>query len=386
MPRKFTTSAPDWKDPIRSLSVQQLTIKTITPMFGGGAVEREVGESPIRASSIRGHLRFWWRATTRLRYSSAEELYQIERNIWGDVENPSPVTLQVEVTKPGEDVSPDVYRGNARLGPKAGYFLYPFAGSQNQVEASGRKNVEFVLRVTYQSEFPSEPEVRRAIRAWLTVGGIGARTRRGCGAIVCDDNSWLPQSINDTNYFQSIMPQQESHNHFSSLSGGWVCVGPLVSNSEEAWMNLGSFWSRFRKGHFTGKRPGYKPMDGCEWSDHRTLKNGVQGSIALAKPYLGLPIIYQKFDQAFEGSLTSETTDRMSSPIILRPIKFADGTIRPMIVFLPGRNPTAIRIDGQKVDLEVPVTDPVLNSLRATHPIDAVRMAAIREGFIEVKW
>ena len=36
----------------------------ITPLFGGGAENKKADEvSVIRATEIRGHLRFWWRAT-----------------------------------------------------------------------------------------------------------------------------------------------------------------------------------------------------------------------------------------------------------------------------------------------------------------------------------
>lgn len=41
-----------------------LTCRFVSPVFGGGAEPKKVDErSPVRASSIRGQLRFWWRAT-----------------------------------------------------------------------------------------------------------------------------------------------------------------------------------------------------------------------------------------------------------------------------------------------------------------------------------
>ncbi|NPV63073.1 MAG: type III-B CRISPR module RAMP protein Cmr1 [Methanotrichaceae archaeon] len=54
----------------------------ITPIFGGGV---KVGENdlvtPIRASSIRGHLRFWWRATRGARFETSSQLFDREGEI-----------------------------------------------------------------------------------------------------------------------------------------------------------------------------------------------------------------------------------------------------------------------------------------------------------------
>ena len=44
------------------------TIKLITPMYGGRIVAGVVDEEmPVRVTSIRGHLRFWWRLFYGLR-------------------------------------------------------------------------------------------------------------------------------------------------------------------------------------------------------------------------------------------------------------------------------------------------------------------------------
>lgn len=51
----------------------ELTVQLVTPMFGGGVVAREVDEShPIRETSIRGQLQFWWRATAGAKYDNSE--------------------------------------------------------------------------------------------------------------------------------------------------------------------------------------------------------------------------------------------------------------------------------------------------------------------------
>ncbi|KPL80188.1 type III-B CRISPR module RAMP protein Cmr1 [Herpetosiphon geysericola] len=58
--------------------------KLITPLFGGG-VEAGLNDplTPIRASGIRGQLRFWWRAIRGGGYSSVDDLRAKEAEIWG---------------------------------------------------------------------------------------------------------------------------------------------------------------------------------------------------------------------------------------------------------------------------------------------------------------
>ena len=68
MTRKVPRPPADWEKKLASARSQAdrhkqtYTIHVVTPMFGGG-VEPGVNDpiTPIRPTSIRGHLRFWWR-------------------------------------------------------------------------------------------------------------------------------------------------------------------------------------------------------------------------------------------------------------------------------------------------------------------------------------
>ena len=65
-------------------------------MFGGGVEPGEPDPSlPIRGTSIRGQLRFWWR-TTCGRLLPTSKMWRREEEIFGSTEFPSP--LEVEVT------------------------------------------------------------------------------------------------------------------------------------------------------------------------------------------------------------------------------------------------------------------------------------------------
>jgi CRISPR-associated protein Cmr1 len=76
----------------------------ITPLFGGG-VEPNTPDpvTTIRATEIRGHLRFWWRATRGGQFKTIKELKEAEDIIWGAAskvgyERPSLVGIEITYT------------------------------------------------------------------------------------------------------------------------------------------------------------------------------------------------------------------------------------------------------------------------------------------------
>jgi CRISPR-associated protein Cmr1 len=400
MPRSLGDRVPVWEEPQREAATEiKLHLKTITPLFGGNAVTRTVNaKNPVRVSSIRGHLRFWWRATVGARFTTPTDLSVAETKIFGSTETPSPVQIRISQLQAGEEAPVRDYQPNsAQNGPQATYFLFPF--NENKRErlpaANGRKNVAFTLTVTLNGlEQKQQDELIQAIRAWLCFGGIGSRTRRGCGALTVtkDASHWLPDSQDMLKkWFQYAA--QEGEPKTTLLAGGTVLIGTTPSSAEACWQKLGKFWARFHKGHFHRDYP-YNPMKGVLWQDHDRLlafEKTPTAAISLIKPYLGMPIIYQEFPQAiprtFSETLETVETGRMASPIILKPVAFADGKIYPLIAVLNAPAPTNISLykknkkQGKKVTLSVNTADSVLTELNARSPLDAVIKAAKRDLF-----
>ena len=94
------------------------TIQTITPIFGGGVKAGENDSvTPIRPSSVRGHLRFWWRSTKGAKCKNVAELRQREGEIWGTTDNPSKVITEVTVISKGKSYA------CAELEPSVSSFL-----------------------------------------------------------------------------------------------------------------------------------------------------------------------------------------------------------------------------------------------------------------------
>ncbi len=396
--------APSWTEPTSPQSIT-LHLRLITPLFGGGYEPREVDpDCIIRPAAIRGHLRFWWRALYGGQYADASGLFRQEAEIWGAAatdKEPSVGKVGVRVTnvrwneqeKTVNDFRP---RGSpAKEGPRALYLLYPFQEQKNQnlPPAKGYDGVEFTLQVTFAPRVTAEQrqQVENTLKAWIAFGGVGARTRRGCGALTVtqERDKWLPPADAQKRkaWFTSLLPPGSPPQpvRFSLLSGARIVCGSPGKNGIDILHDLGGFWASFRKGH-VGSHP-YTPMSGARWDDYRQALLQFQkrhpDTIALAKPFLGLPIVYQKFKNApYAPTIEAGETGRMASPVILKPLALADGQVCPLCVVLKAPMPQEVRLKppDTTVKLRVPENDKVLKDLQVRHPLEAVVKAA------EARW
>lgn len=141
-------------------------LKTITPWFLNGPDPR----SPeLRAASVRGQLRYWFRAIEGARTADLQQLWQLESNIFGSTGGGSAVSLRVYPRElPAQLTAMLPHRANDRD-----------RSYQQAIEPDRDVFLEAVTRpgVRLLSGF------RNALEVWLLLGGIGKRSRRMFGAL-----------------------------------------------------------------------------------------------------------------------------------------------------------------------------------------------------------
>ncbi|MER3473980.1 MAG: type III-B CRISPR module RAMP protein Cmr1 [Armatimonadota bacterium] len=279
---------PQWQEPQRDESLV-LHLKLITPLFGGGYEAREVDPvCIIRPATVRGHLRFWWRVLYGGQYRTAEEMFRAESALWGAASEANKacagkISLQVtDVVWNKQTVTVNDFRPRgspAQVGPEAQYLLYVFQEQKkdNVPPAKGYRDVQFILRVAFQPDVTAAQrrEVENAIKAWIALGGIGARTRRGCGALTVtkEHQRWLPPADSNARkqWFEQLQAtgSPEGARRFTQLRQSMiVCGAPKdAGKATDVLHDLGRFWARFRKGH-VGQGQNYTPMAGCKWQDY----------------------------------------------------------------------------------------------------------------------
>lgn len=201
--------------------VQTRRYRLITPLFGGGVEPAQADHvTLIRATEIRGQLRFWWRAIRGGQPEFEGKLDGMkarEDEIWGaaskidkregDQEETQRgervwierVQIVVEVVDVGRTIKPFLVEPNKKTGKLQawpcndipGYAAFPLRPPDELLKSASRvedvlikdlqQGVIFVLHISFPREW--ENDIQSALWAWETFGGVGARTRRGFGAL-----------------------------------------------------------------------------------------------------------------------------------------------------------------------------------------------------------
>lgn len=167
--------------------VLKATLRTVTPVFCAGAEQN--GPAEIRPLSLRGALRWWYRAIDPNFAENEARFF----GATGARPTASPVTLRVENWVTGKQhLRSQIYgkskeRGEAYLG----YTLYLGANDRRAVPPD--QNVEITLR-----GLELDQELQRAWLAslWLFghLGGLGTRSRRGYGTMALESWSNWPEA------------------------------------------------------------------------------------------------------------------------------------------------------------------------------------------------
>jgi CRISPR-associated protein Cmr1 len=170
------------KPVVAKLRKQQikLTIRVITPLFGGGVAINEAAphqKEPdsitlLRGSAIRGQLRFFWRATCGARMANRDQMRKEEARIFGAASEPGALALRIEdVQLNSQPVSP----------PKAvEYATFPLRPDQDHrgMQVGSLTKVGGTARLVLSFPKDMTEHVGLALDAWLLFGGVGGRTRR----------------------------------------------------------------------------------------------------------------------------------------------------------------------------------------------------------------
>jgi len=304
-------------------------LETITPLFLGGT-DSQTPE--LRPPSIKGMMRFWWRAVKGL--SNITELQKEEAEIFGNTEKKSPVRLKINLIS---EVKKDSLRNSGiDLREKyqgLGYLLYSTFMQANRQR--GYYDVGTKLNITLSSSDDHIDKLRHCAAAlWVAVyfGGLGTRARRGGGNLsvinIQDDNfiikdlSFIPdQSIktkvemkqwikNNFLMVKNIIGKAGSANSYSTLLNSKIYLLDGQSDYKEALNLIGERYKRYRS----------------------EVKRDI-----FAGPNFGFPVMHKGFRMriiSYENN--NRFSERRSSSLIFKVIKVSNDLFFPVIVLLSG--------------------------------------------------
>ncbi|WP_228280387.1 type III-B CRISPR module RAMP protein Cmr1 [Bacillus safensis] len=334
---------------------EPLTIHLVTPMFGGGPQSNSIDQDrPIRESAIRGHLRFWWRATRGAVCKNANELSKREAEIFGHTEQASQIQVVTHYEK-------DEVKRNSKVFFKKKNHPFPrYVLSNMKDETPYLIKAQFSLNIrlskkTTQYELIKK-EVEAALWAWINFGGLGSRTRRGCGSLYCKQFSpynkrtksqlekWFEQKLLE---YDIQLPA--SKREWPTLSREFK-VQAFPSSMISSWQSVIQTYETFRRRSNPDKKRGRS----C-WPEADTIrlltgkaKSGHHIPYPKEKPFkyqafpraqFGLPIQF-RFAPKDSGKDPDPVTilpkgkDRLASPLILKPLAINQNESVGMVIVL----------------------------------------------------
>ncbi len=165
------------------------TYRFITPVFGGGVNLRESDPvTPVRVASIRGQLRFWWRAVNPCGCTSVDELRKAEEEVFGSTTQASRLVVRVS-KQPAKLEAMPVLQDGTPFGVGRGmdaiaYGVFPLRATKAPFQHGKLSNFgDELFELVFSYPDAIENHVQAALWAWAHFGALGGRTRRGFGAI-----------------------------------------------------------------------------------------------------------------------------------------------------------------------------------------------------------
>ncbi|MGH3942388.1 MAG: type III-B CRISPR module RAMP protein Cmr1 [Pseudonocardiaceae bacterium] len=350
------------------MSWTRLTLQVRTPLFGGEDPTGADGP-PTRVPAIRGALRFWFRALAAGHGVTAlPALWAAEEAVFGSTSTPSAIRLRVprqptmsgRGSKPGWATTGQPAR---RLGFDGAQYLLG-QGLWDYNAGLRRGYVEpgepFDIDIGFSADEQVNARFMLAFWAWLTYGGLGARTRRGFGQLVCvgvrdelpcgwtyadllpppDADAWhilggcaVPAALpgRDALGWGSLLPaptpEGESLPELPTLAPRWwsgSVIDRRAGSFGEALHRAGLRWRWFRAGQDHDDRR--KPTQHIRSPEWTNVIHGTDDRYPIAA--FGLPVGYFSSSSGFKATVEPKlagTPPRRASPVWLRPVLLPDG-------------------------------------------------------------
>jgi len=310
-------------------------MELLTNTFCAGADQRQ---AEIRIPSIRGQVRWWFRALG----GSPEE----EREIFGGVHGDKPTASKVRFRLAHPVVSRCAKNlkdfGYSIEHPQA-YLLWPLRPTAQDDRKRGvlPPNTRFDLMVQHSGlSKESHGRFESALFAWMMLGSLGTRSRRGYGSVWPAKDSQFPFCLDSrekvTRALDNILGK------FPQACLLAITLGQARLRAEDALNQMGKWLKEFRAG---SKRSVKTPS---RWgrNDHDNATG--EGEI-LYRPVLGLPLAQRYKSGKLKKTTLKDGTDRWASPVHLKVIR-CESQYYAAAVFFPEMampNGTRLKVFGK---------------------------------------
>ncbi|WP_035571253.1 type III-B CRISPR module RAMP protein Cmr1 [Halonatronum saccharophilum] len=219
----------------------KLKCKLLTPLVMHGADNK----LELRATSIKGLLRFWWRAENCFRYESIEKMREAEVEIFGgsykdeegnEIHRKSKIKIQIINKNLNKKLaSKDSWKEYQGIQ----YLLYSF-----RVYKDTKKyydiDSEFDVVISTKESISLLQDVLKSFKNLMFFGGLGSRSRKGAGNFVVTEfkviNKFIGGKVLEENKLKKIKSLFDGNYSFENIERtfnsikGYGSLKELISN------------------------------------------------------------------------------------------------------------------------------------------------------------
>lgn len=388
MRKPFLETPPVFNlNPNNGIETETFKFELITPMCGGDSKSWELNTvAPVRAQSVKGQLRFWWR--TMQNEGDSKKLLEMENRIWGgDIEDEMDATgkkkksikshVKIEISEQNvvdrksvqlvKDENKPKDKGKLKDTTIPLYLVFPVEHalkSDEKPEVFYITDLTFLLKISFSYDL--KEEIYNVLKLWTLFGGVGARTRRGCGSLYCEE---LLKEFSDEKAIKTFIERISLSGEitpYARLAGAQVAIGNENNSACETWKKLIGNYKGFRQDRLlpTGgdQRPGRsfwpEPDAIRSMTTHAPLHQPEHpDGIWFPRAAFGLPII-TKFNTSGNGAgdpngqfqllPAAEGCERWPSPVVIKVIKLANQKVLPVALVFKQTFPENLKLQKTK--------------------------------------
>ncbi len=365
------------------MKTETFHLELITPCFCGGAEPEKQAE--IRAPSIRGQLRWWFRTLGGFKSLAPMPLRDQEAMIFGstagDTGQAGKLVVRVKNGPAPSTITRDDREFHAEVGTDRGYLAFPLRskrkrenGVERLFEYKGKAVFDwedskgnalplpaFDLQLLWRGDVVIWPDVQALVVVFGNLGALGFRSRRALGALRIASHASPQELTSALNRFGNAVSANDwrTRLHIAEVAAS-PPNQPCVHNSaNDCVVTLARWLKDWRSHGRTVDHPKAQPPNPPHNSGFASFaKNDHDRGVdvgrrqggptdATFRPALGLPII-QFFSSGKPQVDWNERWDpekarrnrnykgegRFASPVILRPHRDADGKWHALVIFV----------------------------------------------------
>lgn len=316
--------------------------KIITPLFMSGA-NQAIAE--LRPPSIKGVIRFWWRA---LAYSRFEgdliKLAKREAELFGSTERVASIIVRVTTHLRTATTQKDKVHQSFRTAAGARYLGYGLMTSFGAEAGTLQRpciNSGQIFYVTFISKDEIPQEFIDAVKLTGLLGGLGSRSRKGFGSLTLnsltlDNKSIWTNSVNADAYQEALnslledisnFKEEPSFSAFSQLTridylrqgNDPIQLLDFFGRQMQRYRSWGHDFGRGNKVNGDDSEQNFKPDH--QW--YERLDGYRESDFHPQRVIFGLP---HNYSQNPDDNVTGAGHDRRASPLLVHVHEYTPGS------------------------------------------------------------